>query len=187
RSGRKPYPQEGSHGSPHTEWHWQRVLGRDPARRATFPDRAHAQATAARVGNAVRRHAAYAQALDRPAAGRNRGRLPRKRHRLPQRNGGSWPVWRALPAVWRKDSANSLCGQRNELLRSVPDRWKSARGSRFVTALAIRLAADARRTRSPQAPLAGWLECASRPIDFRAAMILFSPGALCRNKRAIRR
>src|SRR5437660_8559732 len=52
-----------------------------------------------------------------------------------------------------KDSAHSLRRERNELLCAVPNWWKSSRGPRFVAAVGIGLAAHARGTRSPQAPL----------------------------------
>jgi formamidopyrimidine-DNA glycosylase len=48
---------------------------------------------------------------------------------------------------------DSLCGQRNELLCSVPNWWKCSCGSRFVPAIAVGLAAHARGTRSSQAPV----------------------------------
>ena len=74
------------------------------------------------------------------------GRVSRKGDRVSQRHGRSRPVWRALSELRRKDSADSVRGQRNELLRSMPDRRKSACGSQFVAAIAIGLAAHAGRT-----------------------------------------
>ena len=63
---------------------------------------------AGRVGKAIRCDPRHAQALDRPAARRGGGWLSRKGDCVSQGHGGSWTLWRALPEVWRKDSANSL-------------------------------------------------------------------------------
>ncbi len=60
------------------------------------------------------------------------------------------------PRLRRKNSANSLRGQRNELLRGLPDRWKSSGGPRPVAPVGIGLAAHSRRTRSAQTPLNEW-------------------------------
>src|SRR5258706_3345123 len=109
------------------------------------------------MGKAVYRDAPHPRALGRPLAGRGGGRLSRKGDRVSERHGGSRPLWRALPEVWRKNPADSLCGQRNELLCSMPNWWQSSRGSWFVQAIAIGLAADARRTRGLQAPLGNHL------------------------------
>jgi formamidopyrimidine-DNA glycosylase len=95
-------------------------------------------------------HKLEAHEWERPAARGGGSRFSRKSNRISQRYGGSWTLWRTLFEVWRKDSANSLRGQRNELLRSMPNRWESSCGSRFVPAVAIGLATNARRPRSPE-------------------------------------
>jgi formamidopyrimidine-DNA glycosylase len=46
------------------------------------------------------------------------------------------------PRCGEKDPADSICGQRNQLLRSMPNWRKSSRGSRFVPATASGLAAN---------------------------------------------
>jgi len=57
---------------------------------------------------------------------------------------GSRTVWRALSEVWRKNSADSVRGQRNELLCSMSNRRESSCGPQFVPAIAIGLAPYAR-------------------------------------------
>ena len=69
-------------------------------------------------------------------------------------HGSSRPLRRTLPAMRRKDSAHSLRGQRDELLRALSDWRKSSGRPRPVAAVGIGLAAHARRTRGPHAPLA---------------------------------
>jgi len=81
--------------------------------------------------------------------------LSRGGDRVSQGNGSAWTLWRALPEVRRKNSTDSLRGQRNELLCPMPNGWKSSCGSRFVPGIAIGLAAHARGTRGSQAPLEG--------------------------------
>ena len=105
------------------------------------------------MGKAVCCDVSHAPVLGRSFARGSRGCLSRKGDRVSQGHGGSRTLWRTLPEVWRKDPADSLRGQRNELLRPVPDRRKSPRRSEFVSALALRLAAYSGRTRSSQASL----------------------------------
>jgi len=50
----------------------------------------------------------HTSGLDRPAACRSGGRLPRKGYCVSQGDGGSRTLWTAMPEVWRKDSAHSL-------------------------------------------------------------------------------
>jgi len=45
--------------------------------------------------------------------------------------------------VWRKDTAHSLCGQRNQLLCPMPNGWEASCRSQFVPADAVGLAEDA--------------------------------------------
>jgi len=101
---------------------------------------------ARRVGNAVRCDAPHPRALDRSSARGSGVRISRKGDCVSQGDGGPRTLWRALLEVWRKDSADSLRGQRNELLCSMSNWWKSSCGSRVVPAIAIGLAAHARRT-----------------------------------------
>src|SRR5690348_14813685 len=105
------------------------------------------------MGKAVRSDTPHPGAVDRPATRGGGNRISRKGYRISQGDGGSWTLRTALSEVRRKDSADSLCGKRNELLRSLPDRRQSSRRSWFVPLVAIGLAADARRARSPQEPL----------------------------------
>src|SRR5438094_6139267 len=128
------------------------------------------------MGKAVRCDAPYPRAVDRPAARRSAGWLSRKGDRLSQGNGGSRTLWRALLEVWRKDSADSLRGQRNELLCSMPNWWKSSCGSRFVSPFAIGLAAHPRGTRGSQAPL----EVKTLPVKGLRAAYHFRHGQLFR-------
>src|SRR5437879_13774727 len=99
------------------------------------------------MGKAVRCDAPYPRAVDRPAARRSAGWLSRKGDRLSQGNGGLRTLWRALLEVWRKDSADSLRGQRNELLCTMLKRVKSSCGFAFVSAFAIARAGHRTRSR----------------------------------------
>ena len=57
-------------------------------------------------------------------------------------DGGAWAVWLALSTMRREGAADSVCGQRDELLRAVPDWREGAGGSEFVEVVAGGLAAD---------------------------------------------
>ncbi len=50
------------------------------------------------------------------------------------------------PELWREDSADSLCGQRNQLLRSLPNGRQTPCGSQPLPPIAFGLAAHPRRT-----------------------------------------
>src|ERR1700674_1702968 len=82
--------------------------------------------------------------------------------------------------MWRKDSADSLRQQRNELLCSMPNGRKSSCRSQFVPALGIGLAAHARGARGVDAPLdvrtCGKPSAASALFSARARLV--SRGAL---------
>ena len=84
---------------------------------------------------------------------RSQRRLPRKGHSLSQRHGGSWPLRRTVPKMRRQSLADSLCRQRNQLLRALPDRRQSSSRPQPVPAPGIRLAKNPGRTRSTKAPL----------------------------------
>src|SRR5260370_14070273 len=60
-----------------------------------------------------------------PALGIRR-RIPGKGHRVPGRHGRAWPLQSTLPPMRRKDPAHPLRRQRNQLLRELPDRRKTA-------------------------------------------------------------
>ena len=68
-------------------------------------------------------------------------------------------VWRSMDAMENhaqdveKRCAHSLCGQRNELLCTLPDGWQSPCGSEFVAALKRGLAAHPGRTRGSETTL----------------------------------
>jgi len=67
---------------------------------------------------------AIPRALDRPAERGGRSWLSRKITAFRKGNGGSRTLRTALPKVRREDSADSLRGQRNKLLRPLPNWWK---------------------------------------------------------------
>src|SRR5271165_2663291 len=95
------------------------------------------------MGTAVRCDPRHSQALDQPAARGSGHWLSGESDRVSQGYGGSRTLWGIVPEVWKKDSADSLRGQRNQLLCPLPNRWKSSGRSKFVPAVAIRLAAYA--------------------------------------------
>src|SRR5580693_5865452 len=103
------------------------------------------------MGTSMGSDARHVGALARPALRRGENKVSREGDRVSAGDGRSWPIRQALSEVWRKHSADSLCGQRNQLLRAMPDRRKSPRGSKFVEAVGTGLAAHARGTRSSQA------------------------------------
>src|SRR5215472_17771669 len=113
------------------------------------------------MGTTVRSRAICTHILDRPPAGRSRGRLPRKSDRLSRRHGRPRALRPTMPQMRRKGSANSLCRERNELLRQVPNRRKGSCRPRALPPPGIGLAAHARGTRSPEAPLS--VACAWQP------------------------
>src|ERR1700689_2826338 len=100
------------------------------------------------MGTVVCCHPRHSAALDRAATRGSGGSLSRKSDCLPPRDGGSWTLWGTMPEVWRKDSEDSLRRQRNQLLFSLPNRRENSSRSKFVAAVAIRLAAYTGRTRS---------------------------------------
>ena len=79
----------------------------------------------------------HASTLDRPAGRRGESRISEKGNCVPQGDGGSWTLWRTVSEVRRKDSAHSLCRQRDQLLREVPDWRKGSSGPKPVATVAI--------------------------------------------------
>src|ERR1700722_13236727 len=94
------------------------------------------------MGQAVRGDARYPESLDGPAACRGEQRVSRKGDCIAGRDGGSWTLRQAMSPVWRAGSTHPLRRQGNELLRPMPDAWKSPRGSRPVPSSRIGLATD---------------------------------------------
>ena len=125
---RKPHAEEGSHRSAHNQRHWQRLFGRDLARCAISP------VTLTQKLNRQeweRLFTAARQTLDLwidRLVRRSGGRLSREGYCVSRRHGGSRALWKALSQLRRKDSADSLCRQRNELLRSMPNGRETSRG-----------------------------------------------------------
>ena len=66
----------------------------------------------------VRGHTRHVERLDRPPAGRGRGRVPGKGDRVSRRHGRAWPVRQAVPGLRRAGPAHRLRGQRVQLLRA---------------------------------------------------------------------
>src|SRR3954462_2769041 len=150
---RKPHVEAFLDGSTTAERHWQRLFRRDSACRRAFTDRAYAQTEARGVGAPLRRHSQNARALDGSLASRGQRRLSRKGHSIPQRHGSSWPLWRGLPKMRRESLTHSLCGQRDQLLRPLPDWWQGARGPESVAVIRLGLAADVGGTGSAEAEI----------------------------------
>ena len=69
------------------------------------------------------------------------------RDRVPARDGRAWPLWPALPGMRHGGAADSLCGQRGQLLPALPDRRAGARRPEPVPAPGIRLATHDRGAR----------------------------------------
>jgi formamidopyrimidine-DNA glycosylase len=109
-----------------------------------LPAHPHSKAQGGRVGAAVRGHARYVAAMDRPVGRRDRERLSRKSYRLSRRDGRARPLWQAVSALPRSGAAHPLRRQRDELLCALPDRRQAPRGSRTVATARCGLAAHAR-------------------------------------------
>jgi len=92
--------------------------------------------------------AANSQTLDRSLARRGQRKFPRESHSISQGDGCPRTLRRALPALRRKGSANSLRRQGNKLLCPLPDWGKSARRSRAIPLVRVRLATHSGRTGS---------------------------------------
>ena len=69
--------------------------------------------------------------------------LPGESHRVSRRHGRSRALRKTMSSVRCKNSPHPLCGQRNKLLRELPDRGPSARRPRPFPAAGRRLAAHA--------------------------------------------
>jgi hypothetical protein len=91
--------------------------------------------------------AANSSTLDRALARRSYCKFPRESHGLSQGDGCPRTLRRALPALRRKGSANSVRRQGNKLLRPLPDWGKSTRRSRPIPLVGNGLAAHSGRTR----------------------------------------
>src|SRR5215472_2472442 len=82
--------------------------------------------------------------MGRASSARSRRTLPRESDRLSRRHGGPRTVRKTVPGLRGADRADCLRGQRDELLRALPDRWAAPRRPRTVAPVAWRLAALAR-------------------------------------------
>ena len=65
--------------------------------------------------------------VDGSPQGAGRGSIPRESDRLPQGNGGPWPLPRTVPALRCAGPAHRLRRERVQLLRALPDRRPAAR------------------------------------------------------------
>ena len=83
------------------------------------------------------------ESLDKPLVRRVEGQLSRTRDGISRRHGGSRTLWAALFKVWRKDSADSLCRQRNQLLRSLPNGRQNSLRSQSLPPITFGLAPHA--------------------------------------------
>ena len=89
----------------------------------------------------VRGDARDARRVGRSAAAGRLGRLSRKGHRVPRRDGGARPLQAAVPGLRVAGAADRLRRERVQLLREVPDRRPAARRPVAVAAAEGRLAA----------------------------------------------
>src|SRR4051812_25109978 len=85
--------------------------------------------------------------MDRKASRAKRGPISGKGHGVSRRDGGPWPLRPAVPGVRLAGAAHRLCGERDELLRALPDRRQAARRPRAFAAAEEKLAAQHRRAR----------------------------------------
>src|SRR3954467_6466876 len=85
--------------------------------------------------------------MDRAASLAKRGRISGKGHGVSRGDGSPWPLRPAVPGVRLARAAHRLCGERDELLRALPDRRETARGPRALAAAEEKLAAQHRRAR----------------------------------------
>ena len=104
---REPHAQARAHRSAPLQRHRQRLLGRDPPRGAPVAAQAHAVAVRRGVPAALRGDARDARAVDRSAAAGRRGRLSRKGHRVPRRDGGARPLQAAVSGLRRRRCSGS--------------------------------------------------------------------------------
>src|SRR5436190_20925184 len=65
--------------------------------------------------------------MDRAARCAGRTRIPGESHRVSRRDGGPRPARQALPGLRCPSAANRLCGERDQLLRALPDRRQDPR------------------------------------------------------------
>ena len=68
--------------------------------------------------------------------------FPEKVTAFRKRDGGSRPLRGTLPRLWREDSAHSIRGERNKLLRGLPNRRQVTRGPVALPIAQERLAAN---------------------------------------------
>src|SRR5205807_2194910 len=92
--------------------------------------------------------------LDRASARRGRGRISKEGDRFPRGNGGAWPLQQTVSRLRHAGAAHRLRGERNELLRAMPDGRPAAGRSSVVAAASRRLAEVDRRVVGCQLPVA---------------------------------
>src|SRR3954471_2068367 len=85
--------------------------------------------------------------MDRKASLAKRGPISGKGHGGSRGDGRAWPLRGAVPGVRLARAAHRICGERDELLRALPDRRQAARGPRALAAAEEKLAAQYRRAR----------------------------------------
>ena len=91
---------------------------------------------------AARGDAGHAARVDRAARARDGRRVSREGHRVPRRDGRPRPLPQAVPGVRLAGAAHRVRGQREQLLREVPDRGQAAGRPLAVAADEGRLAQD---------------------------------------------
>src|SRR6516165_6597565 len=109
--------------------------------------------------------------MGRASAARSRRTLPREGDCLSQRDGGPRTVRKTVPGLRGADRADCLRGQRDELLRVLPDRWAAPRRPRTVAPDARRLAAHARGNGRAPPPLNRQYGSARRRCDVVLAVL----------------
>ena len=130
---REPHAQARARRSATVQRHRQRVLGRDSASRAAVAGDADVAADRdeeiERLFEATRATLAEWTARLRAEAG---GNFPEKVTAFHDGDGRARPIRRAVSGVWNDGAADSLCVERDELLRAMPDGREAARGPRAV-------------------------------------------------------
>ena len=83
--------------------------------------------------------------MDAAAANGDGRRISGEGHSVSSGDGGTWEVQAAVPAMREQDSADQICGERDELLCDLPDGREIVGGQGVFALVEGRLAADVGR------------------------------------------
>lgn len=124
-------------------------LRRDPPPGAPVSRATDAGPHGGRGQSALPGHARHPLRVERAALPPGEGRVPGTGHGISGRHGRPWALREPVPRLRVADPADRLRGERNELLRPMPDRGEAVGGPGPVTASEAGLAEDTRRARRP--------------------------------------